>query len=65
MGNVMLNAVLDEKGSVTDVKVVRSLHPDLDESAIATLRKWQFAPATLDGTPVPVLISVNLSLTLQ
>ncbi len=65
MGNVMLSAVLDEKGSVTDVKVVKSLHPDLDESAIATLRKWQFAPATLDGTPVPVLISVNLSFTLQ
>lgn len=65
MGNVMLDALIDEKGSVTDVKVVRSLHPDLDESAIATLRKWQFAPATLDGTPVPVVISVNLSFTLQ
>jgi len=33
----------------------------LDEKAIAAVNKWRFQPATLDGRPVAVRISVEMS----
>ena len=43
----------DERGRVTDVKVLQSV-PGLDATAVATARLWHFAPAMLNGRPVPV-----------
>ena len=63
-GVVSLEVVLDPAGKVGDVRVLKSLDTDLDESAIATVRRWRFSAATLNGVPVPVLISVDMSFSL-
>jgi TonB family protein len=60
-GVVALEVVVLTDGSVGAVRITKSLDPDLDQSAVATIRRWKFAPATLKGSPVPVLVEVEMS----
>ena len=39
--------------------------PMLEEAAIAAVMQWRFAPAVIDGKPVPVRMVVTNSFTLQ
>ena len=63
-GVVILEAVIDADGSVTSVKVLRSI-PLLDEAAVSAVRGWRFTPARLNGQAVPVVMTVTLNFTLQ
>jgi protein TonB len=49
---------------VTDAKVLRSI-PLLDAAALDAVRQWVFTPTTLNGTPVPVIMTVTVNFTLQ
>ncbi len=52
-GEVQLDVHVGEQGTVLDVKLKRSSGSSLlDQSAIDTVRKWRFKPATVDGKPV-------------
>jgi TonB family protein len=53
-GEVLMEFVVDEKGSVKDAVVVRSDHPAFEEPAIEALMKWKFKPGTTKGKPVAV-----------
>jgi periplasmic protein TonB len=66
-GIVMLEAVVNEDGSVGAVRVTRSLDPTfgLDKEAEKTVKKWIFRPGTRFGQPVPVLVEIELSFTLR
>jgi len=61
---VILEAVIDEGGSVRDVKVLRSVAL-LDQAAIDAVRQWRFTPTLLSGEPVPIVMTVTVSFTLQ
>jgi TonB family protein len=63
-GTVLLECVVLPDGTPSNIRVVRSLHPSLDEEAVKALRQWRFAPGTRDGTPVPVMISTEMTFTL-
>jgi len=52
-GAVVLRVLIDENGYVKDVKVVKSLEPRQDDSAVQTVRTWTFSPGTCHGVPVP------------
>jgi len=39
-------------GKTSVVLLTTSGSPEVDEMALATLRRWKFKPATLDGKPV-------------
>lgn len=60
-GTCVLSLVVDETGKPQQVHVTRSLGPAFDANSIEAVKKWQFAPATLKGQPVPVAISVEIS----
>jgi protein TonB len=60
-GTVRLEVVVRDDGTVGDVKVVQRLHPALDVKAIEAARKWRFTPATQDGKPVAVYVTLELS----
>jgi protein TonB len=62
-GTVLLEAVVDERGLVSDVRVIRSLDRlyGLDQEAIKAARQWLFRPA-LDRDNKPVAIIVQLEL---
>jgi len=54
-GAVVLRVVIDERGDVRVLKVLRSV-PELDEEAIRVVESsWRFHPATKNGRPVKAL----------
>lgn len=63
-GMVRLDCVVLPDGSVGDIRVSQRLHPDLDDEAVRTLRKWRFLPGTKDGVAVPVQVEVEMTFTL-
>ncbi|MBN1570155.1 MAG: energy transducer TonB [Acidobacteria bacterium] len=58
-GSVRLEAVIDEEGSVTDLKIVEG-HPLLNEAAYNAVKQWKYLPTLIGGEPVPVLASVTV-----
>ena len=64
-GTVELYAVIHEDGMVDSVRVVRSLDPRLDESAVRALLRWKFQPATRNGHPVGLEALVQIPFTLS
>lgn len=58
-GTVIIEAVIGIDGSVRDAKVLRSI-PLLDEAALAAVRQWRYTPTTLNGIPVPVIMTVSV-----
>ena len=66
-GIVGLNATVLANGSVSDVKVIRSLDSTfgLDQEAAKALRQWTFKPGLKDGKPVAVNIDVEMNFTLK
>jgi TonB family protein len=64
-GKVMVFAVVDEKGYVLNPRVQKSLDVDLDQSAVAAARQWQFRPALKDGLPVALPITIEMSFALK
>lgn len=60
-GSVEVEAVVDTDGNIADARVVRALHPDLDEKAVAAVKAWKFSPGLMDGKPVPVLIDIEMT----
>src|SRR6185369_9745657 len=63
-GTVVLDAIIGEDGLVRDVTVRTSL-PLLNRAAIDAVRQWQFTPTTLNGVPVPVILTVRVTFTLK
>jgi len=66
-GTVLVVCVVRADGTITDVRVARSLDPTfgLDQQAVAAVRQWTFAPGTRMGEPVAVQITVELTFTLR
>jgi TonB family protein len=61
-GGVTLWIVVDAQGNVTDVREVsKPLGEGLDEKAIETVKTWKFKPATRNGVPVPVRVTVEIT----
>jgi len=66
-GTVELSVVVNDDGTVGEVKVTRSLDDKygLDEQAVIAMKKWQFKPGTKDGKPVAVEVTVEMSFRLK
>lgn len=64
-GIVILEAVITKTGTVEDVRVLRSLHPILDQSAISAVKQWKYQPAMLNDRPVKVYFTVTVNFTLK
>lgn len=64
-GVVVLQAIIDERGNVTDVKVLRGLPMGLDQAALDAVRTWRYKPATLHGQPVKVYFNLTVNFQLQ
>ena len=64
-GDVVLEIVIKSDGSVGDVKVLRGLGYGLDDRAAAAVRNWKFSPARRLGTPVDVIVEVEVEFSLR
>jgi protein TonB len=63
-GVVIIEATIGANGKVQEAKVLRSI-PLLDAAALEAVRQWEFTPTTLNGQPVPVIMTVTVNFTLQ
>lgn len=52
-GFVVLEAELDERGEIKALRVRESLDHELDDAAIASVRRWRFQPAMLGEQAMP------------
>ncbi len=64
-GVVWLEAIVLPDGTIGEVRVTRELDLELDQEAIATVKKWRFTPGSKNGVPVAVLIEIEMSFTLR
>jgi TonB family protein len=64
-GTVELLATIGPNGLVQNVVVARPLYPSLDQSAVETLKKWRWEPATKDGLPVSRKVGVEMVFSLD
>jgi TonB family protein len=63
-GLVDLRAVVEPDGSLSSIQVARSLDAvhGLDQAAVDAVKQWRYLPATKDGVPVRVTITIRLHL---
>jgi TonB family protein len=62
-GVVTLDCIVGVDGSVTAVRVSRSLDGEygLDQSAMEAVKQWRFTPGTKDGVAVPVMVRIEMT----
>jgi len=64
-GTVALECVIHKDGTVTVSRIIRGLGYGLDENARAAIEKWRFNPATRDGQPVDMTLTIEVNFNLQ
>lgn len=65
VGIVILRTIIDTAGVVRDVEVARGLPMGITEAAVDAVKQWRYDPATLDGRPVPVYLTVTVRFSLH
>jgi TonB family protein len=61
-GSVILQVVVTANGRAENISVVRKAGYGLEQSAMETVRKWQFRPAKgPDGNPVATVVPIEVS----
>ncbi len=63
-GTVVMEAVLDPSGRVTQLRIIKSV-PLLDQAAAEAVRQWRYSPSTYGGHPVSVLMTITIRFTLN
>jgi protein TonB len=63
-GGVTIDALIDASGRVTTMKVI-SGPTLLQQAAMDALKQWKYQPATLNGTAVPMHLTVTIQFRLQ
>lgn len=59
-GSVLLEAIVRGDGIPVGIRVTRPLDRGLDEAAVAAAREWRFLPGRIGGTPVDVLVTIQM-----
>lgn len=65
-GRVILTFIVEKDGSLTDIRVAKSVHPMLDEEAVrvvSTMPNWE--PGEEDGNPVRVKFTLPITFRLD
>jgi TonB family protein len=63
-GDVRIDALIDANGKVSSMNVISG--PSLlHQAAMEALRQWKYEPATLDGKPVAMHLTVTIQFRLQ
>lgn len=60
-GEVLLSTIVTKEGRTADLKVTKSLTPNLDKQAIKAVSQWRFDPVIQDGKACPTRIVVEVS----
>jgi TonB family protein len=58
-GTVTVSLIVGTDGKPRNFEVTCSSAPDLNEKAVEAAKDWKFEPATKDGKPVMVQVSLD------
>src|SRR5664279_1535053 len=61
-GVIILEGIITADGKVEKVRVLRPVSPEADEAAVEAVRQWRYRPATYQGRPVPVYLTVTVNI---
>lgn len=64
-GDVVIDAVIDVTGSLTNMKVKKGKYACLITSAAAALKQWKYKPVMLNGIPRESDVSVKIAFELK
>lgn len=65
-GRVTVGFVIEKDGSITNVRVMRGKHPDLDREAVRVVKKMpKWNPGRVNGAPVRVTYILPINFKLQ
>ena len=66
-GKVLLQAVITEHGSMTNLRIVSpsSRYPHYEASARAAVSLWRFKPPLKDGCPISTFFSVTVTYSIR
>jgi protein TonB len=64
-GTVILEAVIDRKGRVSNVRILKGLPMGLDTEAVSAVQDWIFEPARMEGRPVSVYYTLTVNFQIQ
>jgi TonB family protein len=59
-GIVLIGLVVSSRGLPVNVRVVRSVDKDIDQSAVDAVRQWRFEPARKGDKPVAVRLTIEI-----
>lgn len=62
-GVVVLHAIIDKEGKVSQLEVI-SGHPLLVQSALDAVKQWRYKPTLLNGDPVEVDTTIQVTFTM-
>jgi TonB family protein len=60
-GTCTLKAIINKDGTVSDLRVVKSLRRDYDIAAINAVKTWHYKPYLLNGEPTAVETTINIT----
>lgn len=59
-GTVALRVVVNSQGLPGEVQIIKSLDPEVDQSAVEALKQWRFEPAKRNGKSIAVRVAVTI-----
>ena len=60
-GTVVLGATIGKHGTIEHLFVKKSLRADYDKSALDAVKDWQYKPYLLNGDPIEVETTINIT----
>jgi TonB family protein len=57
---VVVGMVVDKTGKPSDLKIVRSADPALDQSVLAAVSQYRFTPGTVSNEPVAIPLNLEV-----
>ncbi len=64
-GIVTVSCLIDEKGGVQDIRVVKTSNEQFSQPALDAVLKWKFKPANKGGVPVPLRINIPIQFNIK
>ena len=64
-GDVLLQATVGTDGRISNVRVLRAVHPLLDEAARRAVLQYEYTPGRRNGIPEPATVRITVSFRLR
>jgi TonB family protein len=64
-GDVLVQAIVDAEGKVSDVHVLQAVHPVLDEAARKAVQQYEYTPGRRNGIPESAVTRITVSFRLR